>query len=126
VAVTDDGYPPKAAEQTVKIRINERPPEETPPPQVAVAKPSFALAKFAFVTAITEAGGKRQAWISLRTDGKLLKLFEGDEFPIGEVTVKITRITEKTVELDAPVLEKRLLVSLGQNLAQGLDPDAGT
>lgn len=124
VAATDDGYPPKTAQETVTIRISERPPEEAPPPEMAVAKPSFALAKFAFVTALTEVGGKRQAWISLRTEGKVLKLFEGDEFPIGEVTVKIARITDKTIELDAPVLERRLLVSLGQNLAEGRDLDA--
>ncbi|MCU0982724.1 MAG: hypothetical protein MUF25_26485 [Pirellulaceae bacterium] len=54
-------------------------------------------------------------------------MFEGDEFQIGEVTVKITRIAEKTVELDAAVLEKRLLVTLGQSLADGRDlTDAGT
>lgn len=125
VAASDDGYPPKTVQQTVTIRISERPPEETPPPtEVVVAKPSFALAKFAFVTALTEIGGQRQAWISLRTEGKVLKLFEGDEFQIGEVTVKIVRITDKTIELDAPVLERRLLVSLGQNLAEGRDLDA--
>jgi hypothetical protein len=120
VAATDDGYPPKIARQTVKIRIAEKPPESAPPPP-AVPKPSFDLAKFAFVTAITEADGKRQAWVSLRAEGKLLKLFEGDEFQIGEVTVKITRIAEKTIELDAAVLEKRLLVTLGQNVAEGRD-----
>jgi hypothetical protein len=126
VAATDDGYPPKTARQTVKIRIAEKPPESAPPP-AAVPKPSFDLAKFAFVTAITEADGKRQAWISLRAEGKLLKLFEGDEFQIGQVTVKISRIAEKTVELDAAVLEKRLLVTLGQNLAEGRDlTTAGT
>ena len=120
VAATDDGFPPKAVRQTVKINVTERPPEATPPP-TAVPKPSFDQAKFAFVTAITEASGKRQAWISLRAKGELLKLFEGEEFQVGEVTVKITRIAEKTVELDAAVLEKRLLVSLGQNLAEGRD-----
>jgi hypothetical protein len=126
VAATDDGFPPKTTRQTVKIRVTEKPPESASPP-VAAPKPSFDLAKFAFVTAITEADGKRQAWISLRAEGKLLKLFEGDEFQIGEVTVKITRIAEKTVELDAAVLEKRLLVTLGQSLADGRDlTDAGT
>ena len=119
VAATDDGYPPKTARQTVKIRITERPPDA--PAAITVPKPSFDLAKFVFLTAITEAGGKRQAWISLRTKGELLKLFEGDEFQVGEVTVKISRIAEKTVELDAAVLEKRLLVTLGQNLAEGRD-----
>ncbi len=119
VATTDDGFPPKTTRQTVKIRITERPPDAPQP--TAAPPPSFEQAKFAFVTAITESGGKRQAWISLRTEGKLLKLFEGDEFQIGEVQVKITRIAEKTVELDAAVLEKRLLVSLGQNVAEGRD-----
>lgn len=120
VAATDDGFPPKTARQTVKIRVTERPPE-APPPPADVPKPSFDQAKFAFVTAITEAGGKRQAWISLRTEGKLLKLFEGEEFQIGEVTVRVTRIADKTVELDAAVLEKRLRVTLGQSLADGRD-----
>lgn len=119
VAATDDGFPPKTGRQAVKIRITERPPEA--PQETAAPKPSFDLAKFAFVTAITEDAGKRQAWISLRAEGKLLKLFEGDEFQIGEVTVKITRIAEKAVELDAAVLEKRLLVTLGQNVADGRD-----
>jgi len=120
VAATDDGFPPTPARQTVKIRITERPPEAAAPPPT-VAKPSFEQAKFAYVTAITESGGKRQAWISLRTEGKLLKLFEGEEFQIGEVTVKIARIAEKSVEFDAPVLEKRFLVSLGQNVGEGRD-----
>ena len=124
VAVTDDGYPPKTAQQTVTIRVGERPPESAPPPPPVAAKPSFGLAQFAFVTAIIETDGRRQAWISLRTEGKVLRLFEGDEFQVGEVTVKIARISDRTVELDAPVLEKRLLVSLGQNLAQGRDLDA--
>ncbi|MCU0871761.1 MAG: hypothetical protein MUE50_05405 [Pirellulaceae bacterium] len=119
VAASDDGFPPKTAQQAVKIRITERPPDA--PQEASVPKPSFELAKFAFVTAITEADGKRQAWISLRAEGKLLKLFEGDEFQIGEVTVKLTRIAEKAVELDAAVLEKRLQVTLGQNLAEGRD-----
>lgn len=125
VAATDDGFPPKTTTQTVKIRVSERPPE-APPAPASVPKPSFDLAKFAFVTAITEAGGKRQAWVSLRANGELLKLFEGEEFKVGEVAVKVTRIADKTVELDAPVLERRLLVTLGQNLAEGRDlTDAG-
>jgi len=120
VAATDDGFPPKTVEQKVKIRIDERPPDAPAPPP-SVPKPSFDLAKFAFVTAITEVDGKRQAWISMRAEGKLLKLFEGDEFQVGQVTVKVTRIDEKAVELDAPVLERRLQVSLGQNLTEGRD-----
>ena len=59
--------------------------------------------------------------------GKLLKLFEGDEFQVGEVTVQVTRIDERAVELDAPVLERRLQDALGQNLAEGRElTEAGT
>lgn len=124
VAATDDGFPPQTAQRTVDIRIDEKPPEAPSAPVVAVSKPSFNLAKFAYVTAITEADGKRLVWISLRTEGRLLKLSEGEEFQIGEVTVKVHRITDRDVELDAPILERRLLVTLGQNIGQGRDLDA--
>jgi hypothetical protein len=118
ITATDDGLPPKTVSQTVKISVTD-PPPPAPEEPAAPPKPSFELAKFAFLTAITEAGGRRQAWISLRTEGKLLKLFEGDKFNVGEVTVTVTKIDDKAVELDTGVLETRIAVSLGKNLAEG-------
>jgi hypothetical protein len=120
--VADDGFPPMSASQQVQISVTDPPPP--PPreePQVVVAKPSFALAQFAYVTAITEVNGRRQTWINLRTDGSTLKLFEGDEFSVGQVPVLVRQIQGDSVELEAEVLEKRFRVRLGQNLADGVD-----
>jgi hypothetical protein len=115
ITATDNGWPPKSVSQTVTIKVTEAEDE-----QVEVADlPSFEKAKFAYVTGITEVDGRKETWISLRTEGKMLKLKEGDEFVVDEVTVTVKRISEKTVELEAEVLKKRLLVSLGQNLAEG-------
>jgi hypothetical protein len=120
VAATDDGFPPKTSHQTVKITVTDPPPDA--PVDAGPPRPSFEKAQFAFVTAITEdASGRWQAWITLRTDGKSLKLFEGDEFDVGEVKVKVARIEARSVELHAAVLEKKLVVSLGQNVAEGRD-----
>jgi hypothetical protein len=118
IAATDDGFPPKTSRQTGKITVTDPPPDATV--DAGPPKPNFDKAQFAYVTAITEdAAGRWQAWITLRTDGKSLKLFEGDQFDVGEVKVTVTRIEERSVELHAAVLEKRLVVSLGQNLAEG-------
>jgi hypothetical protein len=128
--VTDDGFPPQSASQRVRISVTEPPPPPAPtpkPPEPLVTKPSFALAKFAYVTAITQVNGQRQTWISLRSEGTTLKLFEGDEFQVGQVPVTVRRIENSTVEMEAEVLEKRLRVKLGQSLADGdiLDYVAG-
>jgi hypothetical protein len=118
VTATDDGFPAKTTRQTVRINVTDPPPPQEEPEPVAAPKPSFDRGKFAFLTAITEAAGQRQAWISLRTEGKLLKLFEGQQFDVGEVNVTVARIDDKTVELDAPVLEQRWFVHLGQSLEE--------
>ena len=94
------------------VSVAEPPEPETPAP----SKPGFEQGKFAFLTAVTQVSGQRQAWISLRAEGKLLKLFEGDQFEIGDVTVKVARIDDRTVELDSPQLEQRWSVKLGQSL----------
>lgn len=120
--VADDGFPPKSASQRVRISVTDPPPpapREDPP--MVVSKPSFAMAKFAYVTAITEVNGRRQTWINLRSDGSVLKLFEGDKFTVGEVPVMVRQIQGNTVELEAEVLEKRFRVRLGQNLADGVE-----
>lgn len=115
VKATDNGWPPKSVSQTFKIKVTEPPPEVPEPPHL----PSFEMAKFAYVTGITEVDGRKETWIHLRTEGKMLELHEGDEFSIGEVKVTVKRISEKTVELEAAVLQKRLLVNLGQNVSEG-------
>ena len=85
------------------------------------------MAQFAFLTGITEAtNGRRQAWVTLRTDGKKLKLIEGDQFQVGDVTVTVRQIGERTVVMEADVLELSMRVRLGQNLAESemSEPDS--
>lgn len=118
VSVSDDGFPPKTQTQTVLVTVTDPPPESPAPPE---AKPSFDLARFAFVTAITNSGGRHQTWISLRTEGKMLRLHEGEQFNVGQVPVTVRQIDDRGVELEAAVLEKRFRVGLGQNLAEGRD-----
>jgi hypothetical protein len=120
VAVIDDGFPPQTQTQKVRISVSDRPPAE-PPREVSTPKPSFALAKFAFVTAITEVDGRRQVWISLRTEGKIEKKHEGEQLRVGEVPVTVQQIEDKSVVLEAAVLEKRFRVHLGQSFAEGQD-----
>ncbi len=116
--VTDDGWPPLSHRRSMRITV-EPPPAAPPPPPPPVARPpSFEEAQFAFVTAITESGGRRQAWINLRTEAKTLKLHEGEEFQVGEIPVTIRQINQRSVEMEAPDLEKQFQVPLGQSLAQ--------
>jgi hypothetical protein len=117
VTATDDGFPPKAVSKIVKVAVTDE-PEPEPEEPAPEPKPSFDRGKFVFLTAVTEASGRRQAWISLRTEGKLLKLFEGDQFDVGNVSVKVKRIEDRTVDLDSPELEQQWSVSLGQSLEQ--------
>lgn len=115
VTATDNGWPPKSVSQTVTINVTEAEDE----PEEEEDLPSFEKAKFAYVTGLTEAPGEKLAWINLRTEGKLLQLREGDVFDVDEVQVTVKRITGKTVELEVAALKKRLLVTMGQNLAEG-------
>jgi hypothetical protein len=115
VLVKDDRWGSEPARQVIEFDVTDAPPEEVKPEDL----PSFELAKFAYVTAITEVSGRRQTWINLRTEGKVLKLHEGDSFGIGEVEVTVKRIAERAVELEAKILKKRLSVSLGDNVSEG-------
>jgi hypothetical protein len=120
--VSDDGFPSQSASQRVQITVTDPPPPTAvKPPETIVSKPSFDMAKFVYVTAITESGGRRQIWVSLRTEGKTLKLFEGDEFNVGQIPVSVKRIDSSAVELEAAILEKRIRVTLGKSLAEGDD-----
>ncbi len=118
VSATDTGFPPKTVSQTVRIDVTDEPPPE-PEEEKPEPRPELRGEQFVFLTAITTASGRRQAWISMRTDGKMLKLFEGEAFDLGDVTVKVARIDDKNVELSAPVLEEEWTVGLGQSLAEG-------
>ena len=55
--------------------------------------------------------------MTIRTSGQLMKLHEGDVFSVGSVEGVVRKIGDKQVEFEAD--EKRLLVSVGDNLLEG-------
>ena len=65
VSAIDDGIPAKEASQTVRLAVTD------PPPQEERKSPrSFDEAKYTFVTGIIEINGRRQVWLTIRTEGK--------------------------------------------------------
>ncbi|MFV1964349.1 MAG: cadherin repeat domain-containing protein [Pirellulaceae bacterium] len=110
VCVTDNGLPAKTHTETVKIAVVEASaPVETPPAL------GLDAARHSVVTGITEASGRREIWVSVRTEGRLLKLAEGDEVSIGSVQGVVSRIERSQVEIktnDGQVI----VVGLGKSL----------
>lgn len=92
-----------------------------PPPEPVVDEPpprrSFDEAKYTFVTGIVEVNGRRQVWLTVRTDGSWLRLFEGDTFEIGSLNGKIVRIYTRHVDILAD--ETVYAVRFGQSLNDG-------
>lgn len=118
VVARDDGVPRRESRETIEIMVVEPPPEvvrrEAPPPQ---ERPRFDDAKFAYVTAITEVGGQRELWLSVRDTGKLLKLSEGDRFEVERLQAHISRLG--VTEVDVTSGDETRRFRLGENLSQG-------
>jgi hypothetical protein len=88
------------------------PPEEEPPPA-----PRFNTAKYAFVTGIIQKNDQAEVWIMNRTEGKRLRLREGDEFEIGPFQGKVHRIRNKSVEISSE--GDVISVGIGQSVGDG-------
>ncbi len=112
VYATDDGVPAKEASQTIRLAVSN-PPD--PPP--TVERRTFDEAKYTYVTGIVEVNGRRQVWLTVRTEGKWLRLYEGDTFQIGSLDGKIVRIFPRYVEILAG--QDLRLVRFGQSLHDG-------
>lgn len=95
VGAKDSGLPTKSALQVVKISVSEPPPPTDPAP----VKPGFDPATQSVLTGITEIDGKRQVWVTVRTEGRVLKLFEGESLSVGSVQGVVTRIEPASVEI---------------------------
>lgn len=78
------------------------------------APPAFDAAKFTYVTAIMEANETLEVWLDDRTQGKLLKLHEGDTFELGGIKGSVTHIGLRRVEL--LIGEQPTSVLLGESL----------
>ncbi|HUY93348.1 MAG TPA: hypothetical protein VMV10_31770 [Pirellulales bacterium] len=80
-------------------------------------------ARDAYFTGITRAEGRLQAWLSLRSSGRTLKLNEGDKLDVGSLHGTVARIREQAIEIESD--GKRRRVSLGKSLAEGQELPAG-
>jgi hypothetical protein len=74
-------------------------------------------ARDTFVTAVTGDDDEYEAWILVRSTGRLMKLEEGDTFDVGKLEAKVSRIAPQSVEIEAD--GKRRRVSLGSSLFDG-------
>jgi len=97
--------------------LAERPPEFKPDP------PKFDVAKYAYLTAVTESQGRPQAWLHVRTTGQTFFLHEGDAFKIAENDVKVRRIGHREAELE--IAGMRYTVSLGANVRESPSAPVG-
>jgi hypothetical protein len=120
VCAVDDGLPAKETTQTLRLEITEPPPPEEP----AAPRRTFDEAKYTFVTGIVEVNGRRQVWLTVRTEGELIPLFEGETFQVGSFAGKIVKIHPRHVEIESE--GTRVSVRNGQSLSDGdvLEEDA--
>lgn len=116
VRVEDNGLPPKHDDKEFTIRV-----EEPDPPTVAATKPEFDVAKYTFVTAIIENSGRRQCWIDVRPEGRVLKLNEGDKIQVGTIDGVVQRITGNRIEIK--LAESQFVVVLGKSLVAVESPE---
>jgi hypothetical protein len=113
VFAVDEGLPPKETATTIRIEVTDPPPPREPEPE----PPAFDTAQFAYVTAFVEVNGRPEVWISSRTDGKLLRLQEGETFQIGLFEGQIEQISPRSVEIRNG--DKTVSVRYGQSLTDG-------
>ncbi|MCA9144163.1 MAG: Ig-like domain-containing protein [Planctomycetaceae bacterium] len=113
--VEDGGLPSKTARGIVKLAVVVAPDPPVAPPE----KPGFDPATQATVSGITESDGLPAIWINVRTEGKVLKLREGDEVSVGTVQGKVAKI--RVQQKDAEIATSdggTVVVALGQTLVE--------
>ncbi|HTN75304.1 MAG TPA: cadherin repeat domain-containing protein, partial [Pirellulaceae bacterium] len=125
--VTDSGMPAKSATKVVKFSVVDPPPKvvsiPTPP---APKPPAFDTAKFTYLTGIIGTAdstdgteNESEAWLQIRTTGQMLKLHVGDKFDVGTLQGTIREIGAQEIQVETAD-GKRLLISIGENLREGL------
>lgn len=111
VYATDNGFPPKVSAADVVVNVVE--PEK---PMEVVEERGFDNAKLAIVSAIVRTRGQPQVWLALRSEGKLLKLKEGDPFEVGYTDATVLSIEQRQFKFKTKEGELKV-VELGQNIA---------
>lgn len=73
-------------------------------------------ADLTFLTAILDVDGRPEAWFTVRTDGTVLKLHEGQAFEVGDFRGVVAQIADLDLVVESD--DERWLMSLGENLSQ--------
>lgn len=134
-ATREDELPSGTSEQLAQSSVEEyvkdiesrnlfavyRPPRPDPPPRTARRErpppPEFDDAKFAFFSGTIKVNDRWQAWITVRTTGEVLRLYEGDELKVGLFDGHIVSISPRMIVVESG--EEQLQVDLGDNLRDG-------
>lgn len=112
----DNGFPRRSDARDVRIVVSDPPPpprQEDPPPP---PKPGLEKALFAEITAITGSGGRKQIWVSIKSEGRTVRVGEGESFQVGEVDATVVTINSRDAEVVAA--DRVYRVSLGQELVE--------
>jgi len=96
-------------------KVVVREPEPPPPPP----EPEFDHARFAKLGANLATDGRWEAWLTVQTTGRQLRLSEGDVFEIGTLQGKVTRVLPHAMEFEAD--GRRLLVTAGESLRDAVE-----
>lgn len=71
-----------------------------------------------FLTAVNYISGNPEAWFTIRTEDKLMKLRKGESLEIGRFRARIAEIVDPDVILESQ--GERWLLSIGESLSQAL------
>jgi hypothetical protein len=96
VKATDDGYPSRATEQDLTVKVVDPPPPPTPEPP----KLEFDDARQTVLTALVQGRNEWTAWMHVRTRDKTLRLKVGDGFEIGSLKGNVIEVTPRYVMLE--------------------------
>jgi hypothetical protein len=112
----DNGFPSKRDSQEVRIVVSEPapPPKREEPPKPAA--PGLEKALFAEITAITGSGGRRKIWVSIKSEGRTVRVGEGESFQVGDVDATVVTINNRDAEVVSA--DKVYRVELGQQLVE--------
>jgi hypothetical protein len=134
-AAHDDKLPEGVSDRLARSSVDEyidgiegrnlltvyRPPRPDPPPRTAREErpppPKFDDAKFAFFSGTVQVNGRWQAWITVRTTGEVLRLYEGDEVNVGQFEGRVVSIGPRMIVVESD--DQKLQVDLGENLRDG-------
>lgn len=94
-----------------KPKVKPKPVVKAPP------KPKFDDSAHAYLTAVVGAGDRMQAWITVRTTGEVLRLYEGDTFEVGLMSGTIESVSPRQIVVKTD--EESFITSLGTHLRDG-------